>query len=420
MTIPIRPISNLPALARLIWILCAGLALFFMTAAIGSRYQQLAFASPDANVITGQLRPEDVQALTELGISVHFYAAYFAALEWISGVLPFAIGVLIFWKRSGQWFTWLLSLGLITFGLISSPLTTPLEGLLPGLYPVLLALRTVGMGSFFLSLLMFPDGKFVPPRVIWLARAWIIYLVISLLVPDLRFKSSILWQSGSDFVVLLIVGAVILSVIAVQIHRFRSYAAPIQRQQSKWVVFGLAISFSLMVAAALPLMLVPFLNLTAAAVMLVRIAAFTVILLNAILFAGAFAAAILYARLWDIDIIIRRTVSYGLLTGLLALVYFTGVVLLQTVFDALTGRTDSPLITVLSTLILAGLFNPLRTRIQKFIDRRFYRSRFNSEQTLAHFAAAARDEVDIELLTVALLGVVDETMQPDRISLWLS
>jgi hypothetical protein len=130
--------------------------------------------------------------------------------------------------------------------------------------------------------------------------------------------------------------------------------------------------------------------------------------------------AVLKYRLYDIDIIINRTLVYGSLTALLALVYFGGVTATQAIFRTLTGQEQQPqLAIVVSTLVIAALFNPLRRRIQSFIDRRFYRKKYDARKTLEGFSARLRDETNLGALSDELVGVVRETMQPVHVSLWL-
>jgi hypothetical protein len=149
----------------------------------------------------------------------------------------------------------------------------------------------------------------------------------------------------------------------------------------------------------------------------VSIAVINLALLTLPVFTGI---AIVRYRLYEIDLIINRTLVYGVLTGTLALLYFGGVAAIQAIFRILTGHEQQPqLAVVVSTLVIAALFNPLRRRIQGFIDHRFYRSKYDARKTLEAFSAKLRDETDLDALSHDLTIVVRETMQPAHVSLWL-
>jgi hypothetical protein len=194
--------------------------------------------------------------------------------------------------------------------------------------------------------------------------------------------------------------AMVLLGLWAQISRYRR-GDSLQRQQIKWVILALIVWIIGLVLVALPF----------------GLSSQIIFPLVSPLIPVSIAVAILRYRLYDIDIIINRALVYSLLTGALALVYFSGVVFMQQVLQPLTGQR-SPLAVVASTLLMVALFAPLRRRIQGFIDRRFYRRRYDARKTLSQFAAVARDEIDLQELTAALFARVEETMQPEHISLW--
>jgi len=136
-----------------------------------------------------------------------------------------------------------------------------------------------------------------------------------------------------------------------------------------------------------------------------------------LIFPICLAVGILRYRLFDIDVIIRRTTSYAIITGLLALVYFGSIVVLQGLLSPF--MSDATPAVVLSTLLIAALFLPVRRRVQDVIDRRFNRTRYDAEKTLAAFAATARDETDLDALLSELVRVIQETMEPEHVSVWL-
>ncbi len=205
---------------------------------------------------------------------------------------------------------------------------------------------------------------------------------------------------------ILAMGAVLSLVL-----RFRRSQGQL-RQQIKWLAYFLAVAFGTqMVFFELPGALFDPQVLDSLAYAFILIVVF-------LGYPVVIGIAILRYRLYDIDVIIRRTLVYALVTGALALIYIGSIIMLQRIFIGITGQ-ESTVAIVVSTLLIAALFNPVRSRVQTLIDRRFYRRKYDAESILAQFGTVARDEVNLEALTSELLVAVNETVQPTTTSLWL-
>jgi hypothetical protein len=203
---------------------------------------------------------------------------------------------------------------------------------------------------------------------------------------------------------------ILLAVSVVSLLMRRLYARGVECQQTKWFTYTSAVAASgaiLDYIISEPLELV-WLGWLGHALVLVGLAGIPI----------AMGIAITRYRLYEIDTLINRTLVYGSLTATLVALYFAAVVVLQRVFVILTGE-QSTLAVVASTLLIAALFNPLRRSIQGFIDRRFYRTKYDTRNTLEAFSAKLRDETDLDALSNDLMDVVRETMQPAHVSLWL-
>jgi predicted membrane-bound spermidine synthase len=201
--------------------------------------------------------------------------------------------------------------------------------------------------------------------------------------------------------------------IGAQVYRYMRVSNPVEREQSRWVIFGLVVAGLGVVAFSAPFQSA-FAQFSSPYALVID-AGFIGCMLMIPLTIGV---AILHHRLWNIDVIINRTLVYGFLTATLVAGYFGAVVLLQQLFIVLTGQ-KSTLAIVASTLLIAALFYPLRRRIQALIDKRFYRRKYDTRKTLEAFAAELRDETNLDALSDDLLEVVRETMQPAHVSLWL-
>jgi WD40 repeat protein len=300
----------------------------------------------------------------------------------------FTVAALIFWRKSDDWMALLVALMLV----LMVPISTLPEGLIALLFsmPVMRVLLDVSvyLASAFLLLFLFlfPNGRFWPRWSFWLVEGSLLWLASWLILP-----SSLLFL---NIILLFLLVCFVLVVLSI---RFEEVYTAIVRQQTKWVIAGMSI-------ALLGGLAIPFIDDRA-------------ILLLIPLTIGI---AVLRYRLYDIDVIIRRTLVYTTLTAILALLYVGLVIGLEFMVRLFTGQvSQAPVIIVASTLAIAALFQPLRHRIQHIIDRRFYRSKYDAAKILASFSTTLGNDIDLDQLRERLLSVVQEAMEPVHVSLWL-
>jgi len=424
--------GRLRVVVQAVWLILVGLLLATFAIGVPVRFNHLlslvsekdpsliAGLSPAVEaVLTSRLGPEEAAALQSLGLSQGFYAGYILTFEVALALVCAVIGLLIFWRRLDDWMALWVSLLLVLVGTSAASVVLAMPAMVwSGGSLVSTLAGFLGMVSNVHIVFLSPDGRFVPRWTMTLTAGFTGgLLALGVYAITVFERWGVLMSSALIFVafpvMLVLIGLGIFS----QIYRYMRVSSPVERQQTKWVVVGLAaVTLGVVVnnlfwfassqQSGLPRLLY---NLARA----------PMVSLCLLLLPICLAFSILRYRLWDIDLIIRRTLQYSVLSGLLALVYFGLIIALQGVFTAVTGQGDNPFITVLSTLAIAGLFLLLRRRVQDVIDRRFYRKKYDAAKVIAEFAATCRDETDLDNLTARLVEVVQETMQPESVSLWL-
>ena len=396
---------------RATWLVLALTFLGFFVAGLPPRFSELSAVCTDGECVVLALSSAEVDELRGLGLGLAFYSGFHVAIEILSAAVLAGLGLLIFWRRSGDWIGIVVSLSLVAFGLnFMVEADSALARVHPGLVLPLDLLAAVAIVLFVLLFYIFPDGRFVPA---WTRVVAAILAVAAITDPLLPTRSQLV-PSGQMSTLILIVGMGCLLVgVFAQIYRYGRVSSAIQRQQTKWVVFGLVGLVGPILAWSLLVELFPL--EPGIARLMVNLVGFGVMVPFILFFPLSVVISILRYRLWDIDILINRAAVYGLLTVTLAITYFGSVVLLQAAFRAITGQ-ESTIALVVSTLAIAALFQPVRGWIQDFIDIRFYRNRYDAARALAGFADSARDEVDLERLSATLIGVVEQTMQPEYVT----
>lgn len=396
--------------ARLLWGIVAIFELAAFVDSLSGTVSQLQVRCT-SSCTNLQLSAAGISTLQHLGFSPGYYIAFYLTILLISILLSYAVAVVLLWRRSDDWMALLVSLMLLGFGpgILSNGVRfsqwfgPAMAGHVSSLFD------TINLTILVLSFFLFPTGRFVPR---W--TRWIMCIQIGLgafLVFFPRFASDL-----ANNIAILVFFGVLLSLVIAQVYRYRRVSTPAQRQQTKWIVYSLTVTIILTVG----ILTVPQVTLPALAQPGTLLASASDIVANALLtfIPISFGVAILRYRLYDIDILINRTLVYLTLTAILALIYFGSIIAVQSLLRSVINQNSTVAI-VVSTLAIAALFQPLRHRIQAIIDRRFYRRKYDAAHTLEAFSATLRNEVDLVTLREHLLTIVQETMQPAHVSLWL-
>ena len=367
---------------------------------VPARYAQLAHPSTGVRA-----------ALAQMGLSPGGNALYNVVLDTVFVSVFAVVAGVIFWRRSDDLMALLVATMLVLWGPLNGLFVVTTEAI-DGTHPVVdaaLALLTfAGYITWMLFFYLFPSGRFVPRWTRWMALCWFSFLGLWNFTPF----GPTTWPLPIFNVCFLVLWG---SFPVAQLYRYVRVSDAFERQQTKWVVFGVAVAVAGVLATIFNVGAAVDLHPEEMGKRMLSMFLMDAFMLAIPIYIGI---AVLRSRLFDIDVVINRTLVYGSLTVTLVALYFGGIVVLQRVFVLLSGE-ESTLAVVASTLLMAALFNPLRRLIQSFIDRRFYRRKYDARKTLEAFSSQLRDETDLEALNDDLVGIVRETMQPAHASLWL-
>lgn len=402
------------------WLLCVRVAWFVVLSAtltvfIGGLPVYLArletLCSPTAASVCDyqQLTAAQVNVFQSHGLSLEGYVALTLSLALAAALVAVAVSTLIIWRKSDNRMAALVAMVLMT------PAIGNTSSLVGGAHspwsgPSVLCL-TLGSAGLVAAFLVFPNGRFAPRWMRWVAILYFAVLGVDTFVPY-----GTLIQGVRPYIVhwLVTLAGFFLAAI-VQVYRYLRVSTPLQRQQTKWVALGFALPIAIEVLGSIAY----FISGIAASGWVYTLFFNEMGFLLAFGVPLGFGVAILRSRLWGIDAIINRALVYGSLTGILGALYLGLIIGLQTLLRPIISQ-DNSITIVVSTLLIAAIANPLRRAIQAVIDRRFYRHKYDAAKALASFTAAVRQEVDLAQLNQHLTTVVRETMQPAHISLWLN
>lgn len=353
--------------------------------------------------------------LHSLGLSPSFYAGYLLSIQLIVAISVFLTGAIIFLRRSHDRLALFLSATLVVAGtMLPGPAWEIGQAypVLSEIAPFVAILSILALGALTC---VFPDGKFTPRWTRWCVAAWLIILLGRTFLPGTPIDIAT-WPLLLAVIVVL---PLVATCIFAPVYRYRRVSDWQQRQQTKWVMAGIVLVIACLAIDLTTQQIFPGLVRSDVNAVLYDLATITLFGIGFSLLPVSVGIAIFRYHLWDIDTLINRALVYGSLTVSLAALYVGGVIGVQALLRALTGQS-SELAVAIVTLAIAALFNPWRHRLQRFIDQRFYRKKYDARRTLAAFQSKLRDGVDLDELTDEVVAVVADTMQPDRVALWLA
>lgn len=393
----------------LVALACAGL---FLVSLYGY-YTQVQAMNPSI-LPSENWTPESFRlSLQQAGETPAAYAAFHIVLVSILTAGYLGMAALLLARKAGDRMALILALTLVTFATGFPPPIHSLKLLFPAYAGLVEFWSNLAYFLFFQLFYLFPDGKFTPRWTRYLALFWAFATLVGPVFPRTVLDVMNYPEPWATLLAL----AMFSTFIAAQVFRFRRVSTPLQRQQTKWVVAG-------MVAVTLVFIVSWFAGVIYPPLDSPGLVGLAYEHIRTVALAGGFflvplsmGIAIFRYRLFDIDLIIRRTLTYTLLTALIAALYVGSVVMLQQLMGGIVS--DSPAALVISTLLIATVFAPLRRRIQAFIDRRFYRDKYDAEKALAGFATAARSETDLGKLSAHLVDTIQSTFHPELVTLWV-
>jgi signal transduction histidine kinase len=398
------PRGRLLVLARAVWVIVAIITLILFVASIPTAFAQLQTVCSASECVYGQLSREGLRALQGLGLSPGFYAAYVVTLDVIFAAAYVVVAALLFWRRPADRMALFVSLALLTFGTATFTDTMDVLAAEPSVWRLPdVILQAVGTIAFGLFLYLFPDGRFVPRWTGPVALAWVVWQLSDyLLAPSTAPEGN-----GSSVWVVLAVWIVALgTAVYAQSYRYRRVSGPVERQQIKWVVFGISAALSGFLGTNVTLaVLAPVPD--SPKVPLAHLAGHAISYSFMLLIPISIGIAILRYRLFDIDFIINRTIVYAALTAGVIGVY---VLVVGSVGAVLRGQGNL-LVSILAAGLVAVLFQPVRERLQRAVNHLMYGKRDDPYAVLSHLGQRLESTLAPDEVLPAVTRTVREALK---------